>query len=68
MGRHPGHPTPWTLLSDAAIDFAQAETEDEFMRASYRLRYAARFYRDHPGPNGHPDEAAEAIRRVMGRK
>ena len=48
MGRHKGHPTPWSLLCEAALAYAEAESEQELARAEYRLRYAARFYRDDP--------------------
>lgn len=52
MARHKGDPTPWVLLTEAAIAYADAETEKDFELAEYRLRYAAKHYRDKPGPQG----------------
>ena len=48
MGRHRGNPTPWALLTEAALAYAAAETEKELELAEWRLRYAAKHYRDDP--------------------
>lgn len=50
-------PHPWRTLTEAALAYAAAQTEDEYRRASMRLLQAARRYRDEPRPVGRPPEA-----------
>ena len=59
MGRHAGNPTPFQLLTEAALAYANAETDDQYRRAEYRLRYAARFYRDNQGRERKHEEEVE---------
>jgi hypothetical protein len=60
----PAH--PWRVLTDAALAYAAATTEQEFERASMRLLQAARRYRDEPRPNGRPPEhVSKPIARVL---
>ena len=47
-------PHPWRTLTEAAIAYAQAETEQEFRRAASRLRDAARRWHDEPRKRGRP--------------
>jgi hypothetical protein len=53
-------PHPWRVLTEAALAYAGAETEEEHRRAEYRLRDAARRWRDERAPRGRPvlDEGA----------
>ena len=44
MGRHKGNPTPWQLLTEAALAYADAESASEVSRSEDRLRYAACAY------------------------
>lgn len=55
-GRHPVY--PWHALTEAALAYALAETEQEFTRATHRLISAAKRYRDDPRPAGRPGAAA----------
>lgn len=50
-------PHPWRVLTEAAIAYVHAETEDELRRAEYRLRDAARRWRDERAPRGRPSES-----------
>lgn len=47
-------PHPWRVLTEAALAWANAETEDEARRAEHRLRSAARRWRDERAPRGRP--------------
>ena len=58
MGRAKGNPTPWQLLTDAALAYAAAETDKDYELASYRLRYAAQNYRENPGPQARKGNGA----------
>jgi hypothetical protein len=53
--KRPGpKPHPWHVLSEAALAFANADTEVEIRRASWRLAKAAVRYRDERAPRGRP--------------
>jgi hypothetical protein len=49
-------PHPWHVLTEAAIAYANAETATELRLAEYRLRSAARRWRDGPRVRGRPAE------------
>ncbi len=51
-------PHPWRTLTEAAVAYANAETEEEYARAGWRLRSAAIRFRDERAPQGRPVGAA----------
>lgn len=54
MGRHAGDPSPWTLLTEAALAYADAESDEDVRKAADRLRLAAKRYAEAPRPVGRP--------------
>jgi hypothetical protein len=68
----PRHATSWAQLTEAALEYASASSEDDlaFLRARDRLRKAAVLYREAhaPDPRRPPDPAtlAAAVEAAIG--
>jgi hypothetical protein len=53
-------PHPWRTLTEAAIAYAEAGTDEEYRKASMRLLSAAKRYRDEPKHIGRPASGASS--------
>ncbi len=51
---------PWRTLTEAALAYADAETEEQLQRARWRLAKAAIRFRNEQRPRGRPVERGVA--------